>query len=364
MKRLLAQAAVIFCGVAATAALLRDTSSIEQTTQGTRPPLPVLASFDGLGVGIAAGPGSNDPPVPRNPSDNSLAVGPEHVFQIVNSQLAVFNKSGRILYGPVSTNTLFAGFGGVCEARPNGDAVVRYDQLAGRWLVVMPVFRRTVFEADRSLPGQPARPGEAARAGVGRPGPPPPLPPARPEAREGQPRQPSPPPPAAGTFAMCYAISTSGDPLGTYNRYIFERPLFPDYPRPAIWPDGYYIPTSTGDDVVQKHACVVERAKMLKGEPAREQCIVIDGVNFLNNADLDGRRPPPPGAPNVMIAAGGTQLKKVLEDDAILVWKFYADWQEPSKTRVTGPERIAVAPYHYLCGGQLTNCVPQPETNR
>jgi hypothetical protein len=26
--------------------------------------------------------------------------------------------------------------------------------------------------------------------------------------------------------------------------------------------------------------------------------------------------------------------------------------------------KIAVAPYHYLCGGQLTNCVPQPGTDR
>ena len=26
--------------------------------------------------------------------------------------------------------------------------------------------------------------------------------------------------------------------------------------------------------------------------------------------------------------------------------------------------KIAVAPYHYLCDGQLTNCVPQPDTTR
>src|SRR5262249_12926653 len=169
------------------------------------------------------------------------------------------------------------GFGGACEARPNGDAVVRYDQLAGRWLVVMPIFRRVVFNADRSKPGEPARPGTAARANTGRPGPPPPLPPPPQPPSAGAGRHAAPPAqPPEGTYGMCYAISTSTDPLGTYHRYAFERPLFPDYPRPAVWPDGYYIPTSTGDDVIQKHACVVEREKMLKGEPAREQCIVID----------------------------------------------------------------------------------------
>jgi hypothetical protein len=54
---------------------------------------------------------------------------------------------------------------------------------------------------------------------------------------------------------------------------------------PAVWPDGYYVLTSTGDNVIQKHARVVERPRMLQGKPARELCYVIDGVNFLNNAD-------------------------------------------------------------------------------
>src|ERR1700704_6179046 len=303
--------------------------SVEQTSQGSRPPLAVLEGFDGLGFGMADGPGTNDPPVPRNPSDNTLAVGPDHIFQIVNAQLAIFTKkgarydtTGQNLYGPVSTNTMFAGFGGVCEARPNGDAVVRYDQLAHRWLVVMPVFRPTVFVQDRSGPGQPAKPGQPARPGAAaKPGPPPALPPTPPA------QTPAPSQPATGTYAMCYAVSAGADPLGKYYRYAFERPLFPDYPRPAVWPDGYYVPSSTGDEVIQKHACVVERAKMLKGEPAREQCIVIDDVNFLNNADVDGQGLPPTGAPNVMIAAGGTQLKKIVEDDGIYVWKFHVDWK-------------------------------------
>jgi hypothetical protein len=161
---------------------------------------------------------------------------------------------------------------------------------------------------------------------------------------------------------MCYAVSTGDDPFGPYYRYEFLRPLFPDYPRPAIWPDGYYMPTSTGDDVIQKHACVADRAKMLKGEPATEQCVIIDDVNFLNNADIDGKSLPPIGSPNIMMASGGTQLKKTMEDDGIFVWKFHVDWKNPANTKITGPDKIVVAPYHYLCDGQLTNCVPQPGT--
>jgi hypothetical protein len=161
---------------------------------------------------------------------------------------------------------------------------------------------------------------------------------------------------------MCYAISTGPDPLGSYYRYEFVRPLFPDYPRPAVWPDGYYVPTSSGDNVIQKQAFVVDRAKMLKGEAATEQGIIIDGVNFLNNADLDGKQLPPRGAPNIMMAAGGAQLKQILEDDGIYVWKYHVDWEDPSKTKLDGPVKIPVAPYHYLGGGQLTACVPQPGT--
>jgi hypothetical protein len=103
---------------------------------------------------------------------------------------------------------------------------------------------------------------------------------------------------------------------------------------------------------------------MIAGRPAREQCFVINDVNFLNNADLDGKQLPPAGAPNVMMAAGGTQLKNVFEDDAILSWKIHTNWHDSSKSRLDGPARIAVAPYHYLCDGQLTNCVPQRGAER
>ena len=167
---------------------------------------------------------------------------------------------------------------------------------------------------------------------------------------------------------MCYAISAGSDPMGPYYRYEFLRPLFPDYPRPAIWPDGYYVPTSTGDDPIsetiatQKHACVADRAKMLRGEPATEQCVILNDVGFLNNADIDGTSLPPAGAPNIMMAAGGVQLRKQFESDRIDVWQFTVDWANPAATRVTARQPIAVAPYRYLCDGQLSNCVPQPGT--
>jgi predicted metalloprotease with PDZ domain len=342
-------------------------AAVEQTTPGSAKAAELVASFDGLGVGFE---GPQGTAVLRNPSDNSLAVGPDHIVQIVNTRMAVFTKkgkrfdtTGRVLYGPVSTGNVFKDFGKFGDLS-GGDAVVRYDQLADRWLIVIPIFRRLPFPKNEP-PGRAGGPVQRSLAGVeGQPGAAYPLYQPKPGesggGRRGGPRLQS----GQGSFAICYAVSTSPDPLGAYYRYLFERPLFPDYPRPAVWPDGYYVATSTGDDVIQKHAYVVERLKMLRGEPATEQGVVIDGVNFLNNADLDGKQLPPAGAPNLLLAAGGAQLKGVVEDDGIYVWQFHVDWADSSRTKLEGPRKIAVAPYHYLGDGQLTRCIPQPGTTQ
>jgi hypothetical protein len=347
--------------------------AVEQTSQGTRPAARLLESFDGMGAGFEGPQGAT---TFRNPSDNSLAVGPDHIVQIVNSRIAIFSKrgknygkSGTVLYGPVATKSLWTGFGGVCEARNNGDAVVRYDQVGERWLIVMPIFSRIGpddFPRKTDLaPGEPLPPGQLAQAGeASSPGSAWPLPPNPPQPPPPPERGQRPPDKKEGVWAMCYAVSSGRDPLGTYYRYAFERNLFPDYPRPAVWIDGYYLATSSGDDVIQKHVCIADRTKMIAGQPATEQCIVIEGVNFLNNADIDGRKLPPAGTPNIMMAAGGTQLKNLFDDDGIYFWKVHVDWKNPANTKATGPAKISVAPYHYLCNGQLTSCVPQPNTER
>ena len=343
--------------------------AVEQVRAGSGSAPRLVASFEGLGYGFYGPQGTAQF---RNPSDNSLAVGPNHVVVTVNSRMAIFTKkgevfgeSGRPLYGPVQTNNVFKDFGGPCEEINNGDAVVRYDQLADRWLVVMPIFRRLPPRDDE--PAVPKAGEPAVFSTVGNPGQPgaartlfqPKAPPLEEQLSGGQ-RFRNDAVSPEGSFAMCYAISTSSDPLGSYYRYEFVRPLFPDYPRPAVWIDGYYVPTSTGDSVIEKHACVVERDKMLRGEPAREQCLILEDASFLNNADIDGFQTPPEGAPNIMVATGGAQLRGDLDDDGLYVWKFHVDWDDPGRTRVEGPDKIPVAPYAFLCGGQLTECVPQP----
>jgi hypothetical protein len=342
-------------------------TGVEQTHQGAGGLPELVASFDGLGVGFQ---GPQGTAALRNPSDNSLAVGPDHIVQTVNTRMAIFTKkgkkydaTGKVLYGPVNTANVFKDFGDFGDLN-FGDAVVRYDQLADRWLIVLPVFRRLPFKKN-APPGKAGAPAQVSLPGVdGQPGPAQVLyqPPAaeKVEARRRGPRLTE----KEGSYAMCYAVSTGPDPLGPYYRYVFERPLFPDYPRPAVWPDGYYVTTSTSDFLTQRHVYVVERDKMLRGEPATEQGFVLDGVNFLIPADLDGKELPPPGAPNVLLATGGTQLQHIVKDDGIYAWKHHVDWKDPSRSKLEGPVKIPVAPYEYLGGGQLTRTVPQPGTTQ
>ena len=206
-------AAGLGLGIAAAAAQPRG---VEQTAPGERPAAALVESFDGLGIGFEGPHGKAEG---RNPSDNGLAVGRDHIVQTVNSRLAIFtrkgkkfNATGRVLYGAVPTNTIFAGLGGPCAARNNGDAVVRYDQLADRWLITMPIFSRIPLTevGERPPLEQPAQPGQLARQGqASSPGPPAALPanppaPAPPQGRGrgGQPPgTPAPPPARVSTAA-------------------------------------------------------------------------------------------------------------------------------------------------------------------
>ena len=282
-----------------------QTAPVDQTTPGPKDAAPLLDNFDGMAVG--------------NPTDLSLAVGPNHIVQVVNWSMSVNTKKGAMyattgmsLRGPVTSNTPFAGATGRCKAgsgdsaADRGDVVVRYDQLAQRWVFVQPVL--------------------------------------------------------TSPYVMCYAVSDGPDPLGTYHTYEFARTLFPDYPRLGVWPDGYYLGSSTGDDVVQKTICVANRARMIAGQTATEQCVTRSDVNFLNPADVDGPTAPPAGAPNIVMALGGTQLRNVFSDDGVYAFKYHVDWTTPANSTFTGPTKITVARYSYLCNGQLSSCVTQPGT--
>ena len=83
-------------------------------------------------------PGIQFPGVSCNcaPPDTNGEAGLTQYVQSVNEGFQVFDKTtGASLLGPSGIQTLWSGFGGVCEFNGAGDPVVLYDQLADRWVV-------------------------------------------------------------------------------------------------------------------------------------------------------------------------------------------------------------------------------------
>ena len=63
------------------------------------------------------------------PTDPSLAVGPNHVMVVFNTGFAIYDKSGNVLQSPVAPNPAIFPSGGCC------DLTVSYDNAADRWVL-------------------------------------------------------------------------------------------------------------------------------------------------------------------------------------------------------------------------------------
>src|SRR6266480_4033161 len=146
-------------------------------------PTPTGVSWDGVGVGLAGFVPSSNPP------DTNGRVGAKQYVQWNNTSFAVFNKAtGALLYGPAAGNTLFQSLGGACATHNDGDPVVAYDILSGRWIL-------SQFVVGGS----------------------------------------------AEFSHQCVAVSQTEDATGAYFLYDFvtDPANFVDYPKTGVWPDGY-----------------------------------------------------------------------------------------------------------------------------
>ncbi len=234
------------------------------------------------------------------PPDMNGDVGPDHYFQVVNSLLRVFDKTGNPVSPPFKISSLFESLGTICSTRNDGLAIVLYDPLADRWLVSQTC---TAF------------------------------------------------PP----FRQMVAVSKTGDPLGQYHIYEFVMPnvKLNDFPKFGIWPDGYYMSTDEflGADYVGAGAFAFDRSKLLAGDPSASyiyfnlQVPIGPRRKGLLPADMDGLRPPPAGAPNVFASYTATEYGDA--QDALRLYNFHADFNDPqSSTFLERPESpLAVAAF-------------------
>ena len=275
-------------------------TAVQSSAPGAAAPA-ASSSFEGIGQGL---PGFT---VQYAPPDTNGAVGPNHFVQTVNVSFAVFSKTGGLLYGAVAINTLFTGFGGLCEADNDGDPSVVYDQLADRWVITQ--FAVTGANGT-SVP-----------------------------------------------YLECLAVSTSGDPTGTYYRYSFPLSRFPDYPKLGVWPDAYYMSTNdfNGNTFAGATTWAFDRAKMLAGLPATAQTFHLStAYGGLLPSSLDGKTQPPAGSPNYFVSLGTSA--------SLYLWKFHADFANPANSTLVGPSSIGVAGFTELCGGGT--CIPQAGTTQ
>jgi len=78
------------------------------------------------------------------PPDCTIAVGPEHVLEAVNSSLAIYGKGGG---GPLLQRTLTVWFANIVSGMTIFDPKALYDQHAGRWVLLAVATRKNTTES-------------------------------------------------------------------------------------------------------------------------------------------------------------------------------------------------------------------------
>ena len=224
-----------------------------------------------------------------DPSDNNLAVGPNHVIQIINdlagSKFKIWNKSGVV----VQNHITLASVTGISGA---GDPVVMYDQLADRWFL--------------------------SEFG-----------------------------PSACCNSLIIAVSVTGDPTGSYKVYQYTDPsFFPDYPKYSVWHNAYYGRTSdfnaAGTAYLGASIYAFDRTAMLAGAATATEVRVrlfdAGALSYynMNTIGLDGNTP---SSQNGLFAVPNQT------NSTINLFEFTPDFVTPANSVVGPLIPITVAAY-------------------
>ncbi len=241
------------------------------------------------------------------PPDTNGSAGLTQYVQWVNESFAVFDKSTHALVkGPIAGNQLWKNLGGGCATNNDGDPIAQYDKVNNRWVL-------TQFSVSTK------------------------------------------------PYMQCFAVSQTSDATGAYNLYAFTEPNFNDYPKTAVWADGYYTTYNmfSGNSFAGGRACAYNAAAMRAGTAATEVCFQLSSAyGGILPADLDWApnstlQMPPSGSPEYVVNFGTNSLN---------LWKFHPNFATPASSTFTGPTKITVAAFTSACGGGA--CIPQPGTSQ
>jgi hypothetical protein len=252
------------------------------------------------------------------PPDTNAAVGDTQVVQWVNLCYAVFDKSsGALIAGPFAGTNFWAGFGAPCETNNDGDIIIQWDKANHRWLAAQNVFN----------------------------GPP---------------------------FYTCVAVSQTADATGSYFRYTFPQPGFPDYPKWGLTRSVYYQTQNNfgdGTSFAGVTVCAYQAARMLQGKPNALQVCIVDNSNgtLFDDSMLPADDDTPGLAgPEVLLGAIDNFLPG---DTHVYEFVFTVDFEDPANSTLAGVDGsmpISVPAFNLaFCspsGVLTTYCVPQPDS--
>jgi hypothetical protein len=251
------------------------------------------------------------------PPDTNAAVGDTQVVQWVNLCYAVFDKSnGSLIAGPFLGNNFWAGFGGPCETSNDGDPIIQWDKSNHRWVAAQNVF--------------------------------------------------------SAPYMTCIAVSQTADATGSYYRYAFPQPGFPDYPKWGLTRSVYYQSQNVfgfGPIGFGVNVCGYDGKSMLKGSSKATQVCIFDdsnGTGFDDSmlpADDDSDQ----GPTNREVLLGS--IDNFLPGDThVYEYVFDVNFGNPAKSTLAGVDGsmpISVPAFNLaFCAGQyrVTDCVKQPGT--
>lgn len=233
------------------------------------------------------------------PPDTNGDVGPNHYIQTVNTSIGIYTKTGTRL-AAFTFNTLFDGTGTPCDANNNGDPVVLYDNVSGRWIITD--FAWTNIKD--------------------------------------------------GPYYECIAVSKTADPVsGGWWFYGLRaddatHPWLNDYPKLGVWHDGIYMTanmfdclTTTCSSASYKGVRIwaLNRDQLINGQPLNYQYADLGSAYFSlmpSNAKVVQA---PAGTPNYLMSLQTTST--------MYTWKLSINWANPGSSTLTGPVSTSIASF-------------------
>ena len=246
------------------------------------------------------------------PPDTHGDVGPNHYIQAVNTSVGIYSKTTGARLAAFTINNFFsaAGASGVCATGNNGDPIVLYDQVSGRWIITDFAWLNT----------------------------------------------------ASGPYYECIAVSKTADPLSG-GWWIFtltaDSTSLNDYPKLGIWNDGIYMSSNLFDclnsgcssaNYSGAKVWALNRDDLISGASLRSIAFSL-GTSYysLLPANMKGAAAPS-GTPEYFMSDNTSA--------SMSLWKFTANWSSPGSSTFTGPTNFSVASFT-----QPSANVPQKNTS-